>query len=392
VSRKGRRQFAERRPEVSIEMPFRRPALILVAAAWLVGEAQAEAAMGLKKKEPAYTPSGVWEGYFVNDRGVPRPVLQPLEKNDDKDWMSLRFTDYSGPRVRLGVMPVENLTADAETANKTETVVVDNQVAEVPVASLTEMLTAAVHLTNRFEVLERKDLGHVLSEQDLGATGRTEKKTTPKTGKILGSEYMIIAAVNEWTPEKSKAGGAGAGAGSVIGMLGVQKSTAEVAMSFRVLETETSKVLFSTLERATAGNWGFSLGGADAGGGGALSFKKAPPINYAAQSCIHKGIYKLAMWLKNRPWSGSVAKVEGARVYVSAGSTSGLSAGMELAALAKGTELFDPDTGESLGEETTVIGTLRLLDVKEKYSIAEIVDGCKGLKKGDRVELKNAVR
>ena len=377
---------------MSIDTSFRRLAMILVAAAWLLGGTQAEAAIGLKKKEPAYTPSGAWEGYFVNDRGVARPVLQPLEKNDDKEWMGLRFTDYSGPKVRLGVMPVENLTADAQAANKTEAVVVDNQVAEVPVASLTEMLTAAVHSTNRFEVLERKDLENVLSEQDLGASGRTDKKTAPKTGKIFGSEYMIIAAVNERTPEKSKAGGAGAGAGSVVGMLGVQKSTAEVAISFRVLETETSKVLFSTIERATAGNWGFSLGGADAGGAGGLSFKKAPPINYAAQSCIHKGIYKLAMWLKDRPWSGAVAKVEGTKVYVSAGSNSGLSAGMELAALAKGTELFDPDTGESLGDETSVIGTLRLVDVKEKYSVAEVVDGCKGLKKGDRVELKSAAR
>jgi curli biogenesis system outer membrane secretion channel CsgG len=374
---------------VSIETSFRRLAMILVAA-WLLGEVQAEAAMGLRKKEPAYTPSGGWEGYFVNDRGVARPVLQPLEKNDDKDWMGLRFTDYSGPRVRLGVMPVENLTADAQAANKTDAVVVDHRVAEVPVASLTEMLTAAVHLTNRFEVLERKDLENVLSEQDLGASGRTNKKTAPKTGKIIGSEYMIIAAVNEWTPEKSKAGGAGAGAGSVIGMLGVQKSTAEVAMSFRVLETETSKVLFSTIERATAGNWGFSLGGADVGGGGALSFEKASPINYAAQACIHKGVYKLAMWLKDRPWSGSVADVDGQTVYISAGSNSGLIVGLELAALARGKELFDPDTGESLGAKTAVVGTLRLVDVQERYSIAEIVDGCKGLKKGDRVELRSA--
>ena len=37
-----------------------------------------------------------------------------------------------------------------------------------------------------------------------------------------------------------------------------------------------------------------------------------------------------------------------------------------------------------------MIGTLRVTDVKEKYSIAEIVEGCKGLKTGDRVELRNS--
>ena len=362
-------------------------AVLAVAAGCFMGKAEAR---GLGKKAPGYVPSGEWEAFFINGRGVATPVLQPLERNDDKDWMGLRFTEHSGPKIRLGIMPVQNLTASAESAEKTDAVVVTDQVAEVNVAGLVELLTAAVHSTNRFEVLERKNLETVLSEQDLGASGRAQRSTAPKTGKMLGAEYLIFAAVNEWTPEKSKSGGAGAGAGSVLGAVGLQKSTAEVAMSFRVLDSETGKVLFSTVERATAGNWGFSLGGADASGGGAISFKKASPINYAAQSCINKGIYRLAMFLKERAWSGSVAEVDGQMVYISAGSNSGLTVGMELVALAKGKSIIDPDSGESLGAKTTVIGTLRLVDVQEKYSVAEIVDGCKGLKKGDRVELRSA--
>jgi hypothetical protein len=200
---------------------------------------------------------------------------------------------------------------------------------------------------------------------------------------------MIFASINEWTPVKSRAGGAGGKSAGPLGMLGVQKSDAEVAMSFRVIDAASGKVLFATLERAIAGSWAFGLGGVSGSGGGALGIQKASPIGYAVQSCVNKGVYKLAMWMKDKPWRGAVVKVDGPRVYVNAGSNGGLTTGVELVALAQGMELFDPLSGESLGQETSVIGFLRVTDVKEKYSIAEIVEGCAGLKAGDQVELRN---
>jgi curli biogenesis system outer membrane secretion channel CsgG len=347
-------------------------------------------ALGFGKKETAYTPSGAWEGYFTNDKGVVTgPVLQPSERNKDKEWMFLRFTDYSGPKIRVTIMKVDNKSATAQAVADTEAVAVTDNLAQVPVSSIEEMMATAVFNTNRFELVERKEVEKLMQEQDLGASGRTKKPTAAPTGQIVGTEYMVFASVNEWTPVKSKQGGAAGGKAGPLGLLGVQKSDAEVAMSFRIVDAATSKILFTTLERATAGSWGIGLGGVGGNGGGALAFQKASPIGYAVQSCINKGVYKLAMWLKDKPWRGAVVKVDGQRVYVNAGSNSGLTAGVELVALSKGKELFDPVNGESLGQETAVVGMLRLTDVQEKYSIAEVVDGCKGLKAGDRVELRN---
>jgi curli biogenesis system outer membrane secretion channel CsgG len=375
---------------VSMERLIRRLAAGLAVMIWSSATMVEAGVLGFGKKAPAYTPSGAWEGYFTNDRGViTGPVLQPPESNKDKDWMFLRFTDYSGPKIRVAVMKVDNKTATAQAAADTQAVAVTDNLAQVPVSSIEEMVATAVFNTNRFELVERKEAEKLLEEQDLGASGRAKKSTAPKTGQMIGANYMIFASVNEWTPVKSRAGGAGGRAAGPLGLLGVQKSTAEVAMSFRIVDAATSQQLFTTLERATAENWGFALGGANGGEGGAVAFQKSSPIGYAIQSCINKGVYKLAMWLKDRPWRGAVVKVDGQRVYVNAGSNSGLTTGVELVVLSQGKELIDPVSGESLGKETAVIGILRVTVVQEKFSIADIVDGCKGLKVGDQVELRN---
>ncbi|HEY2289853.1 MAG TPA: CsgG/HfaB family protein [Thermoanaerobaculia bacterium] len=347
-----------------------------------------EAALGFGKKSETFTPSAPGEPYFVDGRGNMKPVLQPVERNSDKDWMGLHFTDYSGPRMRVAVMKVENKTATAAAANETAAEVMTQRAAEVPVASIEDLLSTAMDHANRFELVDRREIEKTLSEQDLGASGRAKKSTVVKTGQIHGADYLIYASINEYTPVKNHTGGGGGG--KFGGLIKVNRDVSEVAMSFRVVDATTSAQIFNTTTRATWEHLGLDLGGFGSTGGGAVTTQNAPPINYAVQSCINKGVYELVTKLKARPWSGAVVKVEEQHVYINAGTNAGLTAGEELVAIGQGKELFDPVTGESLGQETTVIGILRVTDVKEKFSIAEITEGCKGLKTGDRVELRNS--
>jgi curli biogenesis system outer membrane secretion channel CsgG len=317
-----------------------------------------------------------------------KPVLQPAERNSDKDWMGLHFTDYSGPRVRVAVMKVENKTATAAAANETSAEVMTQRAAEVPVASIEDLLSTAMDHANRFELVDRREIEKTLSEQDLGASGRAKKSTVVKTGQIHGADYLIYASINEYTPVKNHTGGGGGG--KIGGLFKVNRDTSEVAMSFRVVDATTSAQIFNTTTRVTWDHFGLDLAGFGGSGGGAVTTQNAPPINYAVQSCINKGVYELVTKLKARPWSGAVVKVDGQTVYINAGTNAGLTTGVELVAIGQGKELFDPVTGESLGKETTVIGILRVTDVREKFSIAEITEGCKGLKTGDRIELRNS--
>jgi hypothetical protein len=47
----------------------------------------------------------------------------------------------------------------------------------------------------------------------------------------------------------------------------------------------------------------------------------------------------------------------------------------------------DKESGTILGEDLRGIGTLEVIAVQPGFSIARVMEGCKGMKEGDRVEL-----
>jgi curli biogenesis system outer membrane secretion channel CsgG len=337
-------------------------ALVLAAAMVLTLGAEPASAIGKKKKDKEkevivpFVPTGGWEAYIHDSEGRDRALLQPVEQNDDEDWMYLKFTEYKGPRGRLAVMRVENESADADDEE-------EDDIAEISLANIEELLATSLFNTNRFNLIERKRIQTALAEQDFGASDRITTETAAKIGKALGAEYLIIATITEWTPSKSR-----------FGVAGIGQSTAEVAISYKVIDATSGQLTFAGTERATTGSWNFVVGG------------KSPPINYAVQACINKAAYKIASSLKAQTWRGAVAQIKGDKVYINAGSNKGIQMGMKLTALAKGAVLIDPETKLPLGSDTEAIGTLTVTTVNESFSIATIVQGCKGLKVGDQVE------
>lgn len=317
-----------------------------------------------KIQAESYTPGPGWEGYFRLENGLTQKIQQPVEVHSDREWMGLLFTDYQGPKTKIGVMKIENRTPNAEAFNMPGYV-------EVPTAGIEEVLSTALFRTHRFELVERKRVGAVMAEQDFGATDRVSQPTAAGLGKIQGADYVIYGVVNEWTPHTG-----GKSFGNILG-----KGEAEVAMSFTVTDATSGQVVFQTTERARAGNWSISAFGASA--------HESSPTGYAVQSCINKAVYKIAMSLEDRAWRGSVVKVSGDQVIINAGRNKGMEAGMTLKALAKGEELVDPETGLSLGAELESIGSLMITSVADNHSSAAILEGCKGLQVGDRVELSS---
>ncbi len=331
------------------------------------------------KKGGGCTPfqdNGAWQGYLHTDKGQDCALPEPIEKLSDREWMFLRFTDYRGPRPRLAIMPADNRSGYHD----------------VPVDGLEDLLGTILFNTQRFVLVERQQLRSTLSEQDLRLSGRVAEPTAAAVGKVQGAEYLIFAAIVEWMPEKSKIGGGGGKQRRWYrkGTSGsVNRSQAEVAMSFRVVDAATSTVLHTMTTRATAKSWGLGAGlfGKIGGGFGDFGFSKSAPISYAVQAAMAKATYELAEFLTQRPWRGSVMEVIDNIVMINAGSDQGIERNMMMTVLHKGRELIDPETGQSRGSRTEVIGTARVTAVEPSFSEAAILDGCEGVKRGDRVEI-----
>jgi len=357
---------------------------------------------------PAYVEPAVWAPYFKDDKGVKSNLVEPMEKNSDKQWFGMEWTKYRGPKLLMSVQMVDN-TKDPAAAMPgyagqqaaamaaAMAAMTGRSNASVPISGIEDMLATALMNSQRFDLLERKSMADIMAEKRLDAS----KDEAPAVdlqknlNKLVTAAYTIKASVTEWTPDKSKKGGA-VGGGSwrkaipIIGMIDVSKSTAEVAMSFRIIDNSTSKVVDSVTVRATAENWGFGLAGFGMGGGGgaggAGGMQEKSPINYAVGAAINKGVYLLAKRLGDKPWSSKVSMNRNGVIYVVGGEKDGLAEGMILQASKLGEAIKDPSTGEILDQERTALGQIKITAVKEKISLAVNVNGCETIGTGDLVE------
>jgi hypothetical protein len=82
--------------------------------------------------------------------------------------------------------------------------------------------------------------------------------------------------------------------------------------------------------------------------------------------------------------------VSGAQVTINRGDGTNIAAGQTWGVFRLGEELKDPDTGESLGREETLVGKVRIMSVQPKTAKAEVVEGS-GIAVGDLLRLEASV-
>lgn len=309
-----------------------------------------------------------WLAYFQDDEGQISPVRSTQNIDNDEDWIGLRFTDFDGPRIRLGVL--KSIDKSEERSSKDRI--------EVPVAGIQEMLTVALYNTKRFDVIEQKRVQEVQEQQTRKDVVEPSPTSIVNIGKVLGAQYLVYVTVNEWNPELASRN---TGPGAIFNL---GKKDAEVAITFTLTDVSSGQILFTTAERARMGEW--SVGVGTPGGGDGVT-QQNTPVGYAVRACANKAAYKIADFLKNRKWKGSVVEIKKNVVYINAGSQQGMAPQTMLSAQAVMGLVKDRESGTVLGEDLRGIGTLEVVTVQPGFSIAEIKEGCKGLKVGDRVEL-----
>jgi curli biogenesis system outer membrane secretion channel CsgG len=239
-------------------------------------------------------------------------------------------------------------------------------------------LADALTQSGQFVVLERQTLSDVMGEQDLAASGRAQKSKSAETGKLTSAQILLKGTITEFALEES-------GSGSGIGFMGIsvknKKSEAHIGLIIRLIDTTTGQVLDSHRVEGKAKSGGFKIGldiaGVDFGTG---AFKKTP-LGKATQIAIDNAVEFIAAKLKNIPFQGRIIKAKDEKVFLTAGERTGTSVGDVFSVYVVDEELIDPDTGESLGAEEEKIGTVEILQVKEKYSKAKILSG-NGFKRG----------
>jgi curli biogenesis system outer membrane secretion channel CsgG len=120
--------------------------------------------------------------------------------------------------------------------------------ARVPASAINEMMTTELFNAGLFTILEREKLDYIAEEQKLGMSGLVDESTAPKVGNIKGARYTMTGAITVYHYHAS--GGFIAVPG--IAGAGAAEKTAYVTLDIRIIDNETSEVIYSAAQQGEA--------------------------------------------------------------------------------------------------------------------------------------------
>jgi curli biogenesis system outer membrane secretion channel CsgG len=250
---------------------------------------------------------------------------------------------------------------------------------------LAEMLMSELVKTDRFIVLERGAISDVVVEQELGSGGLVRKETAAQTGQMIGAQVIVRGAVTEFSQQVRGAKG-GVSAPEFKG--GVSTDSSYVALDIRLIDANTSQVIASSSATGTAPATGVSGSLQGPSGSGVViggeAFLKTP-IGRATREAMSKAVTFILQKAAAQESSLVVVKVEGDRVFINAGTNDKIRVGDVFTVYSQSEDLIDPSTGLNLGKSQGRIGTIEVIDVQEKFSIAAVKNGG-GMKRSDVIK------
>jgi curli biogenesis system outer membrane secretion channel CsgG len=236
------------------------------------------------------------------------------------------------------------------------------------VESLDSQLIDRINATRKFDVVGRSDLGDVLKEQDLGASGNVDAKTAAQAGKLTGAKYLLVTTVDDFQDYVEKATFADTGRSAT-------KRVFRLSVVGKVYDASTGKLLESA--NFQTGNDDFKRIQEER----SYSTKDGELSDELMVAVARDLAQKIATRISDVVFPAKVLLKRDKEVTINRGEGGGVAVGDVLNVYALGEELTDPDTKESLGREEVKVGKVKITQVNPKTSMADILDDT-GIDKG----------
>jgi len=241
-----------------------------------------------------------------------------------------------------------------------------------------------------YSVIERKMLDKIIAEQNFSNSDRADATSAAKIGKILGVDAIIIGSITQFGRDDkstSVGGGAVGGLTSRFGIGGVAKkeSKAVVAVTARMVSTDTAEILASATGRGESSRSGTSLigaGGSSSGaGGGGLDMHGSNFANSILGEAVHAAVNNTAQQLESKAGAMpvKVTAIDGlvadaapdGTIIVNVGSAAGVRVGDKLAVKRVGRKITDPATGKVIRQMEDAIGELTVTEVDANSAVGK---------------------
>jgi curli biogenesis system outer membrane secretion channel CsgG len=237
-------------------------------------------------------------------------------------------------------------------------------------AAADEMTTQLVQL-GKFTVLERAQIGAILAEQSLGASGAVTAATAPKIGKLLGVQFLVFGSITQFSIDRTSAGYRGIG-GTI--------STAESRMDVRMVNTDTGEVVVVAEGKGTKRMGGGYFKGAAAertfDQGAAQEALRPAVESVVARIGAQSGT--LAAIVPAAP-DGQIVSTRDGMYFINRGQNAGVKIGQRFDVMRVTDEIKDAD-GRLLDRVISKVGTLEVTQVLSQSAICKLLDGQAGVK------------
>lgn len=176
----------------------------------------------------------------------------PTVQSSGDDIQSVRNESYNGPKARLAIIDFKNKTRNSGYRAGFG-------------QGMADMLTTSLVNTNRFIILERKELRAIEKER---------RKFGRKKTKLEDADIMVTASVTEWDPGSSGMKASKGFSGLLSSVTGSFKKS-HVAIDLRLIDVDTGRIISATSVSGKASSFG---GGAKSYGmrGGLSGYQKTP--------------------------------------------------------------------------------------------------------------------
>ena len=235
----------------------------------------------------------------------------------------------------------------------------------------------------KYSVIERKALDKILAEQNFSNSDRADPSSAARLGKVLGVDAIIIGSITQFGRDDKKTGiggGAFGGFGRRAGGGGFEKkeSKAVVAVTARLINTETAEILASVTGTGQSTRSGTALLGAGSGGGsgGGGGFDMSSS-NFGATilgEAVHGAVNEVGQQLDEKAAGlparvvtidGLVADASGGTLIVNVGKRAGVNVGDRLEVRRKIREIKDPGTGKVIKRVEDKVGEMVVTEVDD---------------------------
>lgn len=226
-----------------------------------------------------------------------------------------------------------------------------NLSADVQIEGITDALVNAFTATRKFSVLDRDNEDVYNLEKSLVLSVDAQRSEVAKLGQVKGTDYIVTGTVKSLNISSSR---------KTISISGDSFTTysASAEIDFRLLAFATRQVKFSSSVRV-------SLNNAEIAG------KKCADI---LSALMKKAAFQIVDKCLENIYPPLVVSVNQGKVFLNIGGDS-IKKGSVYAVYSLGEKIIDPYTGESLGAEESQIATLKISEVKPKYSVGVLESG-----------------